>query len=273
MLGKEKKHKDKIEERAMQTIEQSINKVYDTSDINKEMEKGNEIYLMQDDFFVTHKVECDSFDINELFSESILKWDEIFLGNKKTLNEIVRNINIEKYTGDQIKLDKKYPSKWEYKTVDIEKIKKENKQRYAHSNLEIFLSKINIDVCEPRHNNHRFWRMIASANFFGIPKERILKCRENLLDAYFPKIDEKLLIHINEVTTIEDVKYIWSKIQKKQNAYKWECGEKRINLNSSKKGKSDYLNYKRDKMAYELKQDNPNITRKENTTQTGDKWI
>lgn len=260
---KEKAHRAEIEKRAMQTIEQSVNVVYDNSGINDEIKKGKEIYCMPNNFFVDHKIKCDSNDINELFVDSILKWDEVFLTNKKSLNQIVRNIIIEKSTSEPRKVGGKYPSSWEYVMVKKEKVKKENKQNYAHSNLELYFRNINVDVCKPRHIDQRLWRMIAALKLFGIPKERILKCKKYLLDAYFPTFDEALRIQIHEDTPIDDIKYVWKKIHKKQLAHKWGYGEKNININSKKKGKSEYLTYKRDKKAFEIKRDNPGFTRED----------
>ncbi len=262
-------YRAKIEKSAMKTIKSSVNVVYDNSDINEEIKKGKKIFCMPDIFFVTQKIKCHSNNINELFVTSILKWREIFLKNKKSLNQIVRNITIEKSTSEPKKLGEKYPSSWEYVMIKKEKVKKENKKNYAHGNLELYLRNINVDVCKPRHIDQRIWRMIAAAKFFGVPKNRILKCKQNLLDAYFPTFDEALRIQIHEDTTIDDMKYIWKKIQRKQLAHKWGYGEKNININSKKKGKSEYLTYERDQMAYKLKQDNPKITNEEIKKQLG----
>ncbi|MCK5061858.1 hypothetical protein KAR28_04880 [Candidatus Parcubacteria bacterium] len=267
---KDEAYRIKIEDRAMQTIEQSVNVVYDNSGINDEIKKGKKIFCMPDNFFVDHKIECGSNDINELFVDSILKWDEVFLGNKKSLNQIVRNITIEKSTSEPKKLGGKYPSSWEYKMVEKEKVKKENKQGYAHGNLELFFMNINVDVCKPRHIDQRLWRMIAAAKFFGIPKKRILKCKKYLLDAYFPIFDEALRIQIHEDTTIDDIKYVWEDIQRKQLAHKRGYGEKNININSKKKGKSRGLTtYERNKKVYELRQDDPGITNEKIKEQLG----
>jgi hypothetical protein len=263
-------YRAKIEDRAMDTIKSSINVVYDNLDINDALKKGREIYCMPNNFFVSYKIECSSNNINDLFVTSILKWNEIFLCNKKTLNQVVRNIITEKSASATIKLDKKYSSNWRYKIVEEKIVKKKNKQNYAHANLELYLANINVDVCNPKHIDQRLWQMIVAANFFGIPKNRVLKCKKNLLNAYFPTIDEALRIHINEFTSIDDIKYIWStKVQKKQLAHRWGYGEKNINIYSKKKGKSKYINHDRDKMAFELKRDNPEITRRKIRRQLG----
>ena len=68
----------------------------------------------------------------------------------------------------------------------------------------------------------------------------MMSLREN----YFPTVDSSLRIQINELTSVNDVKHIWSEIEKKQRMFK---GNNRLAT------KEKYANHDRDKFAYELR--------------------
>ena len=78
-----------------------------------------------------------------------------------------------------------------------------------------------------------------------------------MLINYFHIINEALQIQINELTTIDDIKYIWPKIFRKQLAYRWGAGEKKLNMSSPAKGRMQYLNNAEiNKRAYEISKEN-----------------
>lgn len=271
-----KKYNDyriKIEKHAMQKIRPSIDDIYDNLKINEKIENGKKIFNIPNNFFTKFKIDNGSNDINDLYKSAIMKWGQVIINRKKNLNQIIENMDQEELKSElkivQIskklgeKYPKKYPDEWEYMRVKKRRIKDCDKWNYVFNSLEFYLCKnINVDICKPKHIDQKIWHIIAGAKFFGIPKDRILKCRGILLDNYFPTINETLQIQINELTTLEDIKYIWPKIFKKQIAYRWGAGEKKLNIHSKKKGKIKYPNSERNKTAYEIKNENPEFTRK-----------
>jgi len=105
----------------------------------------------------------------------------------------------------------------------------------------------NLDTLNPKYINQRLWSFIIWAKLYGIPKKILLDCISNLFDYYFPTIDDNLQIKVHPMTTEEEIKFIWPDVTEKQ---------KKIIKNIDKRGKFEYSNHDRDKIAYELRKNN-----------------
>ena len=92
--------------------------------------------------------------------------------------------------------------------------------------------------------NPKIWGQIICAKIFEIPQKNIIDKLKNLTNIYFPAIDENMRIQINELTGIEDIKFVWRQIENRQKKY-----SKYHNLIQNEK----YYNHDRDKLAYELR--------------------
>ena len=121
-------------------------------------------------------------------------------------------------------------------------LKGKNGKRIIELDAQIFNNN-NFDKYSHKQINLKLWRLIIGAKFFEIPQKRLLGCMSNMLDYYFPTVNNDLQIQTYESTTINEIKFVWSDIEEKQNIKK---------QHKKKKGKFEYPNYGRDKMAYKL---------------------
>ncbi|MDD4901184.1 MAG: hypothetical protein PHS62_03715 [Patescibacteria group bacterium] len=254
----------KTEKRAMQKISPGINDIYINSKINKEIESGRRIFKISKNFFADYKIDNGSNDIIELYNSCVTEWGGVISKNKKLLNQVVENITQAEFElrSRPKYLGKKFAKKWMHAPAKKRKVKDCDKWNYAFTQLDYYLHhNINVNVCMPKRIDRRIWHIIAAANFFGIKQDRVLKCENIMLDNYFPTFNEALQIQINELTTIEDMKYIWPQIVKKQIIYKRCSGGKNFGMSSTGKGRMQYLyNDERNKRAYEIRKENPEFT-------------
>jgi hypothetical protein len=102
-----------------------------------------------------------------------------------------------------------------------------------------------LDSLNPKYINDRLWIIIILVKLFEIPPKKVLNCISNLLDFYFPKVNNDLLVQFYPSTTEEELKFIWDDIQKIQ--------QNRIS-NLLIRRKFEYPMHDADKEAYELKQ-------------------
>lgn len=121
-------------------------------------------------------------------------------------------------------------------------LKGKNGKRIIELDAQIFNNN-NFDKYSHKQINLKLWRLIIGAKFFEIPQKRLLGCMSNMLDYYFPTVNNDLQIQTYESTTINEIKFVWSDIEEKQNIKK---------QHKKKKGKFEYSNHERDKMAYRL---------------------
>ncbi len=120
--------------------------------------------------------------------------------------------------------------------------KDKEKNQITELDMQIF-NKNNFDKYNHQQINPELWRLIIGAKLLSIPQKRLFECISSLLDYYFPTVKHNLQIQVYESTTIDEIKFIWSDIEEKQNIKK-QC--------ENKKGKFEYPNYERDKTAYRL---------------------
>jgi hypothetical protein len=102
----------------------------------------------------------------------------------------------------------------------------------------------NLDLYNPKYINDKLWFFIIWAKIFEVPSERLMECISNLLDYYFPTVNDKLQIQVYPSTTEEELKFVWDDIQKIQ--------IKSIN-NLLTRRKFEYQTHDADKKVCELK--------------------
>lgn len=221
--------------------------------VEKQILKIRKKFLITDYYFTDLKVQehpkyypstnFEEFkDLNSIIISTLLVWADISLKKRKKLEQIIKNIGKEKYGLWLKKITPKH-NKSKTNFVFNEMLK-----YFTNQNIE--------DVDKPMRLNPRIWGSIIIAKVFEIPPEKIIACQKSILKDYFPKVDETLNIQLNEMTSTEDMKYIWSelKIEKLQESYSKNLGIIQ---------KEPYINHDLAKRAYEIKTDFPDISRQD----------
>jgi hypothetical protein len=253
MDKKDKTNKEEVLRRAEQKILANIYYIYENVNVEKQIIKIRKKFLITDYYFTDFKVQrhpkyypatnFEEFkDMNSIIISTLLVWADISLKNRNKLEQIIENIGKEKYELWQTKISPKF-SKSKINFVFNEMLK-----YFTNQNVE--------DIDKPMRLNPRIWGSIIVAKVFEIPPEKIIKSMKSILKNYFPTVDETMNIQFNEMTSTEDLKYIWSesKVEKLQEAYSKNLGIIQ---------KEPYINHDLAKRAYEIKTDFPEISRQD----------
>lgn len=79
------------------------------------------------------------------------------------------------------------------------------------------------NVCKKLKINPLIWRDVVIAKFLNIPKDTILSFMDDIINNYYlPKIKiekDKIIIEINELTTIDDLKAVSNEINRTQKIF------------------------------------------------------
>ncbi|MDP3934678.1 MAG: hypothetical protein Q8Q46_00410 [Candidatus Giovannonibacteria bacterium] len=229
----------KIEKHAAQKMELSICDIYDSPAIKTEIEKCYEKFNIQPNFFENKQVYL-------VFCIPPHPY--------KSKQAALDSINLDKLLDQTLK-------KWSNNYINYKAVIA--LKRYVIKNFKV-------SFCKPKYLDPAIWYNIAMARLFGIPKKRVLKCMHQILvDEYFPKVNMNLQIQINELTTEEDISYIWQEVEDKQKICSWNPKvyrrnpkDKYTNFYGRKKGKTEDPKRERDKTVYDFKKSNPKATLK-----------
>jgi hypothetical protein len=103
-------------------------------------------------------------------------------------------------------------------------------------------------ICKKTKINPNIWKDILIAKFLGFPKKNIFHIIDEIIKKYYlPKtkiIKNRLYLEINELTTIDDIKYVWKSIKKDQKNFE--------KINGFINQKRKYQNLARDKEIIKL---------------------
>lgn len=228
-------YKSFVIKRALAKIKVNVWFIYENLKIKEEINKGRIKFGIPENFFVEYKIKNYSNhstnNLHVLLGNSIISWSEKILNNEKTLAQVINNIGIKNLEVAAKKANLK---------IDAER-----KRNYAIVKINDYLNKDgNSDIYDPLRLNPRVWRLIVGAKLFEIPPETVFSCIDSMLDNYFPTVDKQMRIQFNELTSIEDIKYIWSEVEKQQRGFTED-----FKLNKT----NEYPNHDRDKMVYEMK--------------------
>lgn len=229
-------NKEIVIERAERKILANIYYIYENLDAKTEIEKIRKKFIIPNNFYSLCVKPLPYFNPNReldgLLFDCLAVWGHLMSISEKAQNKIIRNLGKKKFES----------------YIRVMKDKKFKGNARANIIVQTFIQYLFIDETRDLHRplrvNLKVWEKIISAKLFEIPQEAILNGLKNLTHIYFPKIDEKMKIQINELTSIEDIKYIWQEINNQQQKF-----TKYHNLVHS----GDYLNHDRDKLAYELR--------------------
>ncbi|MCK5062165.1 hypothetical protein KAR28_06505 [Candidatus Parcubacteria bacterium] len=244
-----KTNKEKVIERARKKIIANINYIYENLNVEKEIIKQRKKFLIPDNFFVDYKVRNDPTfylisdrEIREAISLLLMAtmnvWKNRILIEKNKLDKAVNNFGKKRYT--------LWLNKFQNPTAT-------HKWAFVMQYLVKFFVDDITEINKPIRVNSRVWGILITAKLFEIPQKLLMTYMESMLKHYFPTVDKKMRIQFNELTSIEDVKHIWSEVEKQQKKYTKKFGIIE---------KEDYINHDRDKRAYELKKNDPKISRK-----------
>ena len=225
-----------VKRRAVDKIKMNIYYIYENLNAKKEIENIKIKFGIPDDFYNRYVTSMPLFSPKEalriLLFDCISVWNHEFSKSEKWQNRIIRNIGMKKYNS----------------FLNSASIKKRKEKTKANFILNTFVFYFNnddtIDLHNPMRINPKIWGQIICAKIFEIPQKNIIDKLKNLTNIYFPAIDENMRIQINELTGIEDIKFVWKQIENRQKKY-----SKYHNLIQNKK----YHNHDRDKLAYELR--------------------
>jgi len=231
-----KTNKEKVIRRAERKILSNIYYIYENLNVQKEIIKIRKKFAIPDSFFKNYLVTKPGYVKNQKASvqlfDCIAVWRHEICDNENTQKIIMRNLGKAEYDSFISSLD--------------DKRKKGNiKFNFILNTLINYFSNDNAIVLhEALKVNPKIWGLIIASKLFDIPQEIIIRDLNDLTIIYFPSIDAYMRIQINELTSIEDIKYIWQQIKDMQREY-----VKHHNLLNNE----DYLNHDRDKLAYDLR--------------------
>lgn len=275
----DKTNKEKVVKRARKKIIANINYIYENLNVEKEIIRIRRKFKIPDNFFIDYKVESDpEFYLPSdqeqrknmiiLLMSTIHVWKFRVLSDQNILDQAIRNIGEKRYESYHRKFT--YPSKYGESNYNIIC----RKSKYVAGFIIDYFLDDSTEINKPMRINQRIWGTIIAAKLFEIPQKTLITYMESMLSRYFPTVDGGInyfsgveggmkyfpevkggmKIQFNELTCIEDIKYIWSEVEKRQRDYTSRFGIIQ---------KREYLNHDRDKKAYELKKESPEISRKE----------
>jgi hypothetical protein len=234
-----KTNKDKVIERAKKKIIANINYIYENLNVKKEIIKQRKKFLIPDNFFEDYDVINDpnfilisDREMREAISLLLIStmniWKFRILFKENKLEQVTKHFGKKRH---ELWLGKfKNPTfthEWVFAVDHFAKL---------------FMDDIS-EINKPIRINPRVWGIIITAKILEIPQKMIMTYMESILKHYFPTVDNKMRIQFNELTSVEDVKYIWAEVEKQQEKYTKKFGITK---------KEEYRNHDRNKRAYEL---------------------
>lgn len=243
-----KTNKEKVIERAEKKIIANINYIYENLNVEKEIIRQRKKFLIPDDFFKSYDLINDpefilisDREIKEAISllmlSTMIAWKSKILCKNDNMEQSAKNLGKKRY---EIWLNKfKNPTAT-------------HKWAFIMQNMVKFFVDDVTEINNPMRINPRVWGIIITAKIFEIPQDMILTYMDSILKHYFPTVDKKMRIQFNELTSIEDVKYIWSEVESRQKEYSKKFGIVE---------KEEYKNHDRDKLAYELSRNGQELSR------------
>ena len=216
--------------------------------VEKEIIKIRKKFLIPDNFFVDYKILNDPTfclisdrEMREAISILLIAttnmWKDKILIKEKKLVQAIENFGRKRYES------------WISK---FQNPKLSHQIAFVINYLVKFFVDESTEINKPMRINPRIWGIIITAKLFEIPQKMLMTYMNSMLKHYFPTVDKKMRIQFNELTCTEDVKYIWSEVEKQQQEYTKKFGVIE---------KKEYINHNRDKLAYKLKESDPKISR------------
>jgi hypothetical protein len=243
-----KTNKEKVIERAEKKIIANIHYIYENLNVEKEIIRQRKKFLIPNNFFASYKVLNDPDfilisdremreAISLLLLSTMIVWKSRILYVNNNMERVAKNFGEKRY---EIWL-----SKFKNPTAT-------HKWVFVMQNLVKFFVDDVAEINNPMRINPRIWGIIITAKIFEIPQDMILTYMDSILKHYFPTVDKKMRIQFNELTSIEDVKYIWSEVESQQKEYSKKFGIVE---------KEEYKNHDRDRLAYELSRNGQELSR------------
>lgn len=225
---KQSKRYQQISER----VEQNVRLIYENQEIDKfinKLKEDLELPYFYEDVFKT----MNPFKLNYVggYDENG-KTIETEVGPMNNMDSVINFMLSHNLTNEFMGHPEEYPA--------IRKIFKAINS--FNENSEI------MQICKQTEVSPRIFRDVIKAKLIGVNLNDLLDNKDWIIENYYlpkPLIkDGELTIKINELTTIDDIKMVWSKIEKKQ-----------IKIGEGYKSQvRKYSNMERDQRASELKE-------------------
>jgi len=215
-MGKRKKEKTKKispRQRALNTVKNNIERIYGDAKVEEQILKTRHDYNIEDSLYNDCKKDVVEIrSIHKLIKILTKNWINRCHKDGKAI-EII-NARVAEHN---IMLEVSDKGKARVTANDLPRIMSRNYLKDVMENYakgaSLFFQRMNISP--------EIWSNVLTVRLLTVPKEKVLECKVSILEKdYLPSINDFLQIQINELTTQDDLKLIWDKIEKKQNKYK-----------------------------------------------------